>query len=162
MASSKSGTVPRTLRTSEGERSRPATPSAFCERAGVGRLAFAAMVLWSAALLTSPASTAELSPEGAAAMRDECAMALICAREDRHFRTLIDDLFETGEATVDELVVAAFLHRQANIACLRRDFPAAFEIFGAISLPTATLSLLEDLRAAEWLAADRAPRRTGH
>lgn len=115
-----------------------------------------------AASLTLPACATELRMETAAEIRDDRAMALRCAHEDLHFRTLIDDLFETGEATNDELVVAAFLHRQATLACLKGDFAAAFEMFDAISLPTATLSLLEDLRAAEWLAADRAPRRARH
>ncbi len=75
-----------------------------------------------------------------------------CAAYDIHFRTLLEDLAETGEASQVELSVAAFLNWQAWHACLRRDYATAFEAYEAIDLPTPSQTLLEDTRAAHWLA----------
>lgn len=82
----------------------------------------------------------------------------VCAAYDLHYRTLIDDLSETAEVDDDELKVGSFLHQQALSACWRGDFAEAFEAFEAVALPPASLTLLEDLRAAAWLAADRKPK----
>jgi hypothetical protein len=86
-------------------------------------------------------------------------MLRACAAEELRLRTLIDDLGETGEASTCQMQVASFLFWQGRAACLRGQLARGLEAFAAIDLPPATLSILEDRRAAAALAGEDAPRR---